>query len=189
MEKIFLVKLFITLFIKITLKIIINLFKNKNQVGLKKIYNFFAIEKENEKLITIRQFLKMAKELNFYENKSLTIDKAQIEIIYSKKVPNKMANFQNFIEILYSINKMNFQPKNTNNNKNKPKLDKYNKFKHFLDEILIKKFKFFSMKYYLTGIEKIQVFFNNYNPYHNATIDLFYECDQFLKHVLLFYYL
>ena len=151
-------------------------------VSLKKIFNFFAIEKENEKLLSIRQFFKIAKELEFLDNKLIDIDKTQIEIIFFKKALNKMANFENFIEILFKIHKI-YRKKNENTLKSKKKMDKYATFKQFLEEFLIKKFKIFSNKFFLFGIEKIQVFFNNYNPYHNASIGLFYECDDFLKHV------
>ena len=139
---------------------------------MKKIFNFFSIEKNGENFISLRQFLKFSKFLEFNENIP-DFDQANIDLIFFHICKNKMANFKEFIEILYKINKII---------PIKKKKDKYDLFKIFIDKYLLTVFK--KKTKFINYIEKIQIFHLNYKSYQNPTIDLFYECNEFLKHVI-----
>lgn len=142
---------------------------------LRKIFNMYSMEYNgNNKILCLRQFLKMGQEFfqEFEKNPK------GLEIIYAKITSNKLCDFMCFIEILYSIHKESIKE-----NKTKEKLDKKKEFKYFMDQTLVPKFKNLMSKLYEFNIEKIQIFFQNYSPYENPVVGLFYESHNFLKHV------
>ena len=143
---------------------------------LRKIFNMFSLENNgNHKILSLRQFQKMIQEF-FIDFEKFDI---KYDIIYAKIVANKLCDFKCFIEILYKIHKEIMIKKN-NTDKDK---DKRQEFLKFMDEILLPNYKRLVSRLYEYNIEKIQIFFQNYNPYENAIIGLFYESHNLLKHV------
>lgn len=144
-------------------------------VMLRKIFNMYSMEYNgNNKILSLRQFLKMGQE--FFQDLEKT--QKELEIIYAKITSNKLCDFMCFIEILYYIHKENLKQNKTEEN-----LDKKKQFKYFMDQTLVPKFKSLASKLYEFNIEKIQIFFQNYSPYENPIVGLFYESHNFLKHV------
>ena len=61
------------------------------------------------------------------------------------------------------------------------KESKIEKFKFFMDNVLITPYKVkFSEK---SDIERIQVFYNHYDQFENPTLGLMISCDDLFKHV------
>lgn len=132
----------------------------------------------NNKILSLRQFLKMSQE--FFRR--LENSEKKFEIIYAKVVSNKLCDFMSFIEILYGIHKEMIKMETK-----KEKIDKRKDFRRFMDEHLVPKYKSLISKLYEYNIEKIQIFFQNYSPYENAIVGLLYESHNFLKHVRKIY--
>ena len=144
---------------------------------LKKIFNMYSLENNgNTKILTLRQFLKLSQE--FFPD----IDNSgkKMEMIYAQMATNKLCDFMCFVEILYKVFK--------ETGIKKQEIDKKKGFLLFLDENVWPKYKRLVSKLYEFNIEKIQIFFQNYNPFENAVVGLFYESHDFLKHVKIFFF-
>jgi len=149
---------------------------------LKKLFNQYGDDKISQgmKLMTYRNLIKFCEDFHFFHNFH-SFDKSQLQIIYYKVAPNR-CEFQTFIEILYKIQNFYFQKVQ----KTIVPSEKELAFKLFLDEYVIPKYKTLFIKNNGPSIERIQVLYQNYNPYENPTVCLLYENDDLLKHVFIF---
>lgn len=145
---------------------------------LKKIFNMYSLESNGyNQVLSLRQFVKFGNE---FFPELITNDK-KLEIIFANVAANKQCDFMCFIEMLYKIQK------ETSKHQKQDKNYKKKQFQEFLDEKIVPKYKKLVSKLYEYNIEKIQVFFQNYNVYENAIVGLFYESHNFLKHVSCFF--
>ena len=152
---------------------------------MKKLFNHYADDKisQNSKTIPYRNLIKFCEQFNLFQAIK-GFDKSQLQIIYYKVINSSKHDFQTFIELLYKI-------QNFNQKQQKKTDEKELAFKNFLDEFILPKFKIlFSKITEETAVERVQVFYQNYNPYENPTVCLLYENDDLLKHVIMsFYYI
>jgi len=151
----------------------------QNLEMLKKIFNMYSLENNGNiiKVLTLRQFLKLGQEfLPDIDNSG-----KKFEMIYAQIASNKLCDFMCFVEILYKIFK-----ETTMKSNRELSVDKKKGFLLFLDENLLPHYKRLISKLYEFNIEKIQIFFQNYNPFESAVVALFYESHDFLKHVIYF---
>jgi len=97
---------------------------------LKKIFSSYGTDKKGLKVLTSRRMCQMARDFNFF-HKIPNLDEIKLELFFIKKVPQKNANFRDFIDVLYQLAKM----------KNKNIQDRVKLFKTFLDEMIIPKYR------------------------------------------------
>ena len=102
------------------------------------------------------------------------IDQNRIEILFSQFCPHKKATFKDFIEILFQIIKiLNLVRKKK----------KEIAFKQFIDKYIFTVFQKFQANLVEYNIEKIQVFYSNYDSFENPSLLLLVENDLMLKNV------
>lgn len=144
---------------------------------IKKIFNMYSIEKNGNKLLTFRQIVTFSKEFNFFNNKDFNkFDIISLDLIFKKKTRGKkQCDFSCFLEILFSIFKILLI--------NSLKNELINEFKKFLDSYIVPKFKEMSINVNEYNIERIQIFYQQYEVYENPIVGLFYSNDDLLKHV------
>lgn len=145
---------------------------------LKKIFSAYSSDKKGTKVLIFRKLCQLAKNFSLF-NTANKLDEAKLQLLFLKKVPQKAANFRDFIDILYTIVKLSW-------NKAK-KFDKVKAFKNFLDQIIVPKYKMFLQHLIQFNIDEIQVFYKDYNPYENPTLLLLYENENLFKHVVLIF--
>ena len=144
---------------------------------LNKIFTNYGNEKQGIKLINLSQILKFAKDFNLFD-KSNELTQAKLEIIFSKYVSNKnYGNFKEFLEILFKISKILRSTKRP---------EKYLILKSFLLNHIEKHFKDIIFKQSENNLEKIQIFYKDFNDFENPTACLLYENDNLLKNVKKF---
>lgn len=144
---------------------------------LKKIFSSYGTDKKNLKVMTCRKLCQMAKDFNFFR-KIKNLDEIKLQLLFIKKVPNKIASFREFVDLLYHIAKL----KESN-----PLIEnRIIIFKKFLDELIVPKYKDFSKHLIQFTIDDIQIFYKNYNPYENPTVNLLAQNEDLFKHVKFF---
>ena len=142
---------------------------------LQKLFSMYSsIMKNNLNSIDFRQFSKFYKDFAI-NSKVDTLKFSEINLIFTRRTKTKYANFFEFIEILYQIYKCN---KN-----NQEKNEKDLKFRKYLDSFIITPFKKLIIKYSCYCIDKIQIFYQNYNNYENPSLIILIQYDDLLKHV------
>ncbi len=150
---------------------------------MKRIFNMYADDKNSQaiKLLNYRNLMKFCQDFHFFQT---SFDKIQLQVIYYKFVNSNRCEFQTFIEILWKIQSYLLQKNDQNDLKEATKTDL---FKLFLDKNVLPIYKTLFLNLNDHQIEKVQVFYQNYNTYENPTVCLLYENDNLLKHVLQFY--
>ena len=125
--------------------------------------------------MNLRQTIKFYKDFGIFE-KFTNLDQNRIELIFSRFSSQKKSSFKEFIEILYQVIK--FITKDDQKKKKKNIL-----FKHFIEKNILPKYKEYQSKLMEYNIEKIQVFYVNYDFLDNPSILLLTESDLFFKNV------
>lgn len=148
---------------------------------LKKLFFYYSDDKNSQgiKLINFRNLVRLCEDFNFFKNFNY-FNKSQLQVIFSQLVVANKCEFHSFIEILYKIQKFFIQkiPQT------QIQIEKKTIFKTFINESIIPIYKtIFAKLDDLNNIEKIQVFYQNYNQYENPTVSLLFESDDLLKHV------
>ena len=142
---------------------------------LKKIFSSYGSENTGLKIINIRKMSNLARDFNFFQKIS-SFDETKLNLLFIKIVPHKKANFREFIDLLYNIAKY----------RNPQLQDRIKVFRSFLEDIIVPKYKEFSKNLILYGIDYIQIFYKDYNPYENPTLILLFQNEDLFKHVLLY---
>lgn len=148
---------------------------------LRKLFNMYSIQNNGNKVLNLRQINAFMKDFGFYTSSFFPkkLDTISLELIYKQKVPKKLCDFKNFIEILFKLSKIKTEKKTVSN----PQDDC---FKKMLDQILLPRFKELSLKVYEYNLSKIQVFYQHYDDCENPVVLLLYQNDDLLKHVSVF---
>ena len=149
---------------------------------LRKIFNMYSIEKNGNKVLTFRQMTAFLKDFNFFELTCFKkIDVITLELIFKKRVPKKLCSFKEFIEVLFKLCK---------NEENLRKCAKAEEaFKKMMDKMLLPKYKELSIKAFEFNLNRIQVFYQQYDDHDNPIVLLLYQSDEFLKHVYFLFIL
>lgn len=103
-----------------------------------------------------------------------------MQLIYSKNFANRKSEFAFFMENLCKLH-LFIKENEKKNNKNQDSTDF--PFKLFIDQYIFPEYQQNFSKGNDLSIERIQVFYQNYNTYENPTVCLFSENDDLLKHV------
>lgn len=142
---------------------------------LKKIFSSYGTDKKGLKVLTARRMCQLAKDFSFYQ-KINALDEIKLQIFFIKRVPQKNATFRDFIDLLYNLAKLRPHP---------AKADRVRLLKSFLDELIVPKYREFSRHLLRFGIDSIQVFYKDYNPYDNPTLGVLFSREDLFKHVSL----
>lgn len=148
---------------------------------LKKLFSAYGSEKKGSKLMTFRKMCQFSKDFSLFLGNRF--DETRLQLLFIKKVSHKDKglSFRDFVDLLYIIAKIREELLTVA--KNPPGFEKIKGFKGFLDKIIVPKYKGFSQRLNEHNIEEIQVFYNDYNPYENPSLQLLYENEDLLKHV------
>lgn len=150
---------------------------------LKKLFSAYGSEKKGLKLLTFRKFCQFSKDFALFLGSKL--DETRLQLLFIKKVRQPGANFREFVDILYTLAKIREDLAKTSQNPRN--FEKIKGFKGFLDAIIVPKYKIFAQRLSEHNIEEIQVFYKDYNPYENPSLQLLYENEELFKHVREFY--
>lgn len=145
---------------------------------LRKLFNMYSIQNNGNKVLNLRQINAFMKDFDFYSSNYFPkkLDALSLELIYKQKVPKKLCDFKNFIEILFKLSKIK-------NEKNAFSNFQDDYFKKMMDQIILPRFKELSIKVYEYNLSKIQVFYQHYEDFENPVVLLLYQNDDLLKHV------
>ena len=129
---------------------------------------------KSKRVLNFRQFSKFCKDFGLKENNLNGIEKANFQIIFTKRSINKNANFMNFIELLFQISKIYFKAKNNEIEDN---------FKSFLDKYISLQYKKICNKLQTYAFGKIQIFYPSFKSEENPAVILIVKYDDLIKHV------
>lgn len=140
---------------------------------LRKMFNMYSTENNGNKVLTFRQLANFLKDFEFFENFK-KIDLITVQLIFKKRVQKTLCDFKGFIEILFKLSKTL---------EALPKADNDVGFKSMIDRYILPKYKELSIRVYEYNINKIQIFYQQYDDYENPVVMMLYQNDDLLKHV------
>ena len=141
---------------------------------LRKLFNMYSTENNGCKVLTFRQITAFLKDFKFFDVSCFKkLDLTTAQLIFNQRVPKRLCDFKGFIEVLYKISKIEIC-ENPNKDEN---------FKKMMDRILIQKYKELSVKVCEYNLNKIQIFYQQYDDEENPVVLLLYQNDDLLKHV------
>ena len=136
----------------------------------------YSTENNGNKVLTFRQLASFLKDFNFFDVSYFKkLDLINSQLIFKKRVPKKLCDFKGFIEVLFKVSKIESKSEKNKNDEN---------FKKMIDRMLLPKYKELSVKVYQYNLNKIQIFYQQYEDFENPVVLLLYQNDDLMKHVI-----
>jgi len=137
-------------------------------------------------VISQRQLMKFARDFDLFK-KIHAFSQTSLQLLFSKMVGGKpRCSLRQFIEILFKISKLT-TPNSMKNVKDVKEIDLF--FRRFIEEYMVPCYRRINLTSLEFNVDNIQVFYKGQNPYENPVVNLLFQSDELLKHVvfLMFY--